>query len=402
MRSRIEPARGHVPIARVHTAIAAVVLIAVPVGAQLALAEAQGARAHRKASGCRLAKTPPSSVQMGKAVTLKGKLKPRTARAVKAQVLVGRRWRVLSRGRSAARTGAFRLKVRTTTGGPLTLRAYAPRTRRLARAACRPVMVTVMAPDGSGGPVPLVPNPMPEPEPAPAPPSPPPVAGPEPGNSFRAVYAVASDQAPAAGKVPAIVNDIKVVNGWYATQTNNSVQPRWIRDRNGDGTPGDPTVVTVTLPHPASAYTGSGGLDVLVDDLAATAPPAAASEKTVVWIEAGNYACGQTGRSVSVMWEPACNIHPSTSDTWPYGATYLLGHEMTHNFGAVPSCAPHYDGSAHVNDDPRDVLYQGPMPRAWTDQKLDPGHDDYYATGRPECPGIEGSPFWTATADIGS
>jgi hypothetical protein len=401
VRSRIEPARGRAATARVHAAIVAVVLIAVPAGAQSALGEAQGARVHRKASSCRLA-TVPSLIQMGKAVTLKGKLKPRTARAVKAQVLVGRRWRVASGGRSAARTGAFRLKVRPTIGGRVSLRAYAPRTRRLAPAACRAVKVTVMAPDGSGGPAPLVPNPNPEPEPAPAAPSPPAVAGPEPGNSFRAVYAVASDQAAAAGKVPAIVNDIKVVNAWFATQTNNSVQPRWIRDKNGDGTPGDPTVVTVTLPHPASAYTGSGGLDVLADDLAATAPPAAASEKTVAWIDAGDYACGQTGRGVSVMWEPACNIHPSTSDTWPFGATYLLAHEMTHNFGAVPSCAPHYDGTAHVNDNPRDVLYQGPMARVWTDQKLDPGHDDYYDTGRPDCPGIDASPFWTGTADVGS
>jgi hypothetical protein len=228
------------------------------------------------------------------------------------------------------------------------------------------------------------------------------VSGPEPGNSFRAVYAVASDQAAAAGKIPAIVNDIKVVNAWYATQTDNSVQPRWIREKNGDGTVGDPTVITVMLPRPASAYNGAGGIDVLANDLAATAPPAAASEKTAVWIEAGDYACGQTGGGVSVMWEATCGIHPSTSDTWPYGATYLLAHELTHNFGAVPTCAPHHDGSAHVNDDPHDLLYQGPQPRVWTDQKLDPGHDDYYDTGRADCPGIAASPYWTMTADIGS
>ncbi len=287
-----------------------------------------------------------------------------------------------------------------TVGGPVKVRAHAPRTRRLAAATCKAAKVTVQAPDGSGG---AAAGSMPEPEPAPPAPAPAPqVSGPQPGNSFRAVYAVASDQAAAAGKIPAIVNDIKEVNAWYATQTGNSVQPRWMRAQNGDGTVGDPSVTTVALPRPASAYNGAGGLRVLADDIAAAAPPAAASQKTAVWIDAGDFACGQTGGGVSVMWEATCNIHPSINDRWPYGGTYLLGHELTHNFGAVATCAPHFDGSAHVNDDPRDVLYQGPQARVWLDQRLDPGHDDYYATMRPDCPGIAASPYWTMTADIGS
>jgi hypothetical protein len=75
---------------------------------------------------------------------------------------------------------------------------------------------------------------------------------------------------------------------------------------------------------------------------------------------------------------------------------------MTHNFGAVPTCAPHQGGGAHVTDDPRDILYQGPQPRDWNNQMLDPGHDDYYATGRGDCPGIASSAFWTMTSDPGS
>jgi hypothetical protein len=55
-----------------------------------------------------------------------------------------------------------------------------------------------------------------------------------------------------------------------------------------------------------------------------------------------------------------------------------------------------------VNDDPHDILYQGAQPRVWNDQRLDPGHDDYYDTGRADCAGIEGSPYWTMSADIGS
>jgi hypothetical protein len=364
-----------------------------------ALAGAESAGARRAASTCAAGKVP-GKVQMGQVVTLSGTVKPKRRRAVKAQVLSKGHWRAVKTGRSARRTGAFRLKLRLTVGGPVKLRAYAPRTRRLAAAACRPAKITVQAPDGSGSSMPTT---MPQPDPSSGAPAPAPMtSGPQPGNSFRAVYALASGQTAVAGQVPAIVNDIKVVNGWYATQTDNSVQPRWVRRKNPDGSLGDPTVTTVRLPHPASAYTGADGIKALVDDLKATAPPASDSEKTVVWIEAGDYACGQTGFGVSVVWESTCDIHPATSDTWPFGGSYLVAHEMTHNFGAVPSCAPHYDGSAHVNDDPRDVLYQGAMARAWNDQQLDPGHDDYYDAGRADCAGIEGSPYWTMTADIGT
>jgi hypothetical protein len=382
-------------------ATAAAVLVVSLAAAQPALpAAGHGARVHRKASTCKLVSAPPKVVDMGKAFALTGKLKPKAARAVKAQLRVGKRWRVVSSKRSAKRTGAFRLKVQSAgAAGPMTLRAYAPRTSRFAAAACRSVKVTVMAPDGSMGPAS---NPMPQPMSGPTAPDPPPSKGPGPANSFRAVYALASGQVATAGEIPAIVNDINVVNGWYATQTNNSVQPRWVRDKKPDGSLGDPTVITVTLSHPASAYTGADGINTLVDDVNAAAPPASPSEKTVVWIDAGDYACGQTGRGVSVVWEPACGIYPATSDAWPFGGSYLVAHEMTHNFGAVPSCAPHYDGTDHANDDTRDVLYQGPLARDWSDQELDPGHDDYYDTGRSDCVGIEASPFWTATADIGS
>lgn len=337
---------------------------------------------------------------MGKVVTLGGTVKPKRARTVRAQVLTNGRWHAVARGRSARRTGAFRLKLRLTTGGPVKVRAYAPRTPRLGAAACRAVKITVKAPDGSTSTQPMT---TPTPDPGSSAPAPDPTTtGPAPGNSFRAVYAVPSDQMPVAGEVPGIVNDIKAVNGWYATQTDNAVQPRWIRGKNPDGSPGDPTVTTVMLPRPASAYTGATAINTLADDVKAAAPPAASSEKTAVWVNAGDYACGQTGSGVSVMWEATCSIYPSTSDAWPFGATYLLGHELTHNFGAVPDCAPHSDGTGHSNDDPHDVLYQGPLAREWNDQRLDPGHDDYYDTGRADCKGIEGSPFWTMTAGIGS
>jgi len=96
----------------------------------------------------------------------------------------------------------------------------------------------------------------------------------------------------------------------------------------------------------------------------------------------------------SVLFESTCAIYPATGTTYPGYASYVISHETTHAFGAVPGCAPHYDGTGHVNDNPSDVLYQGSQPRIWSSITLDPGHDDYYDTTNPSCPGIEYSPLW--------
>src|SRR4051794_36741587 len=137
MASAIHPARG---------AMVAVALIPALLVAQLG--DAQGARTHRRASTCKAGKAP-ALVQMGQALTLKGTIKPKKARAVKAQLFSNKRWRTVARGRSAKRTGAFRLKLNLTAGGVSRVRAYAPRTRRLAAAACKAEKITVHAPDGS-------------------------------------------------------------------------------------------------------------------------------------------------------------------------------------------------------------------------------------------------------------
>ena len=77
------------------------------------------------------------------------------------------------------------------------------------------------------------------------------------------------------------------------------------------------------------------------------------------------------------------HLPPARTPTpWPYGATYLTAHEMTHAFGAVPACAPHYD-LVPATSTTNDVLYAGPGDRDWNNIQLDPGHDDYYGHGRP-------------------
>jgi hypothetical protein len=90
------------------------------------------------------------------------------------------------------------------------------------------------------------------------------------------------------------------------------------------------------------------------------------------------------------------------------GSEATAQHELLHALGAVPACAPHADGTAHVGDgshdqmhgadpvgaptpDPADTSYDGPA-------ELDPGRDDYYGHGRPDCLDVARSVFLTPLA----
>src|SRR5678815_3372813 len=104
----------------------------------------------------------------------------------------------------------------------------------------------------------------------------------------------------------------------------------------------------------------------------------------------------QGAATTVALWMPACDIYPSaTTPSFPYNATYLAAHEMTHAFGAVPDCAPHADGTGHANDDNRDVVYGGNSQRDWDHITLDPGRDACCGHGRDDCMDIARSPFWT-------
>jgi len=37
-------------------------------------------------------------------------------------------------------------------------------------------------------------------------------------------------------------------------------------------------------------------------------------------------------------------------------------HEILHTLGVVATCAPNHTLSGHVSDDPRDLMYAGPLP----------------------------------------
>ncbi len=313
------------------------------------------------------ASTSAGSVAAGGTVVLSGTVTPGAFRAVQAQVRVGSAWSTAA-STTADVSGRFRFTLTAPSTGPFVLRVNVPRTPLFVGVRCGPYSVSVTSGAVSS-----------------------------PATSFRAVYALASDQTASPTAVAAITNEINQVNAWFATQTQGNVQPRWIRSAGGA-----PTVTTVKLAHTAAQLAAAGTFDRITGDLVAAAPLASPTEKTVVWIDIGAYACGETSGNTTILYEAACGIYPATNTVFPAGGTYLLAHELTHNFGAVPDCAPHADGTGHVNDNNSDILYQGPSGRNWAALTLDPGHDDYYLTGKPACPGIESSPFWTKNSSPGS
>ena len=219
---------------------------------------------------------------------------------------------------------------------------------------------------------------FPAPTPTPVP-TPPPVE-----NAFRAVYALAADQTETPGYVAGITATIEAVNGWFATQTGGRI-PRWLEG-----------VKVVKLARPASDYESAGGLTRMHADLEAVYPLPTASQKSVVWTQTNHPdgACASARAGVAWMTEKTCNIVPVAPTTWPFNASYVTAHELVHLFGAVPDCAPNSDGSGHVTDDARDILFAGA--RDFNNLVLDAGRDDYFGTNGSTCLDIATSPLWTS------
>jgi hypothetical protein len=210
----------------------------------------------------------------------------------------------------------------------------------------------------------------------------------------RAVHAVPAGSAAIAGIVPAIQHEVGLVDGWFRGQTGGRGL-NWAKDAGGAV---DVQVVSIDRSR-AQLEAAPDPLSELIDSLkrAGVSDP---SGIFAVYIEAGDpaaSACGITSQGYSVLWMTACDIHPDVATpSWPYGATYLVAHEVTHALGAVPACAPHEGNGGHVIDDNRDLLYAGPAGRDWDHLTLDPGHDDYYHHDNAGCPDIEDAPFWVS------
>jgi hypothetical protein len=216
---------------------------------------------------------------------------------------------------------------------------------------------------------------------------PPVSAGPE----FQVLVVVGSDGVVDPSTGAAINHELTLIDQWFAGQTGGR-RPRFQRDGAGN--------VAVTLVRlvetTASLSSSPTPFAQLQQDLRGVGLPSPGNALAVYAAFSSPDACGEgiTGIAVDWMLTPNCPGAPSTSTpAFPWGATFVMTHELVHAFGAVPSCAPHWDGTGHVNDSPADIVWGGTS-FDLAHLTLDVGHDDYYRTGRPGCPDIATSPYW--------
>jgi hypothetical protein len=185
-----------------------------------------------------------------------------------------------------------------------------------------------------------------------------------PGPEFQVLVVVGSDGVVDPSMGAAINHELALVDQWFAGQTGGRRPP----------TP----------------------FAQLQQDLRGVGLPSAGNALAVYAAFSNPDACGDGITGIAVDWTltPNCPGAPSTSTpAFPWGATFVMTHELVHAFGAVPSCAPHWDGTGHVNDSPADIVWGGTS-FDLAHLTLDVGHDDYYRTGRPGCPDIADSPYW--------
>lgn len=217
---------------------------------------------------------------------------------------------------------------------------------------------------------------------------------------LQIVYVHPSDTEPVRNRAASMAHEARAVDDWFAGQLGGS-SPRFATDASGN-----PSVVVVRAALDSQALDREDDVgEVITASLRATGTIAQGSVP-IVFLEgrqsgANAGACGWTTGGVDrhiTIPMANCSIYPSTDSTFPYGGTYVLAHEITHALGAVGATAPHHDGTGHVNDDPRDILFNGTAARDLGHLMIDPGHDDYYLTGRADLAEIQGSPLLEGVA----
>lgn len=216
-------------------------------------------------------------------------------------------------------------------------------------------------------------------------------------DSFVLVYALPSDGAVVPGRVSGIRSTAKVVDEWFADQMDG-LSPRFVTEADGSA-----SVLTLRTRLTAQGLEGADHLTMDAEVARwfrlgllkpGTSPVIYLEGKT--WWKACGWSSYSDGLPNIVMPMPNCDLYPGSALELGFawvGSSFLLAHEITHALGAAHEPAPHADGTGHVTDDPRDIIYSGPEARDWQNLMLDPGNDDYYKTGRKDIFNIESSPF---------
>jgi hypothetical protein len=89
-----------------------------------------------------------------------------------------------------------------------------------------------------------------------------------------------------------------------------------------------------------------------------------------------------------------CDANKFTTDVNKPGyREFSMLHEAVHTIGFVATCAPNHVLDGHVSDDPRDLMYAGPL--TWRPSILDINRNDYYGHYNAGCPDLAKSSYVT-------
>jgi hypothetical protein len=210
------------------------------------------------------------------------------------------------------------------------------------------------------------------------------------GRQTHVIYAFPSDGADRFAQLASgISSDIAALDDWWRRQ-DPARTPRF----DLYAFPGCPTtygrldISRVQLPGPAAAFGGAGQIGTIARALFDLGFDDPFKKYIVLYdgaVEAGDI-CGTsfvapTEMSYSVVYLQA-GICPNDLGTGAFTASVIV-HEFIHNLGAVPFAAPHIcpDGTAHVCDNPDDLLYPESHGQGIDQLAMDIGRDDYYGHG---------------------
>jgi hypothetical protein len=228
------------------------------------------------------------------------------------------------------------------------------------------------------------------------------------GPQIHAIYVVPSDGTDRGLDTDGTIErTVRSWNDWLASQSAGKGGFRL--DTYGNGTL-DVTFFRDPRTNADMASNGAFVRDRLQDDLHAAGFNDANKIYAVYYDGTSTYSCGGGAYpptlpgNVAAMYlhglpngPVPCDSNAFVPNGQPGYLEFAMIHEIMHTLGYVPACAPHQFNGGHVTDPPNDLMYQGTQPWAFP-AVLDAGHDDYFMTGRTDCPDLANSPYLTGNA----
>jgi len=225
------------------------------------------------------------------------------------------------------------------------------------------------------------------------------------GNQVHVIYVLPSDGVDQNFDIDGTLSgSMQLAQNWFAGQTNG-------RHVRFDTYRGALDITFVRLTRSDAQFLGFGMAirEALAADLAAAG---FTNQQKIYAVFYGGGSprsgvqipCGQGAYPVAAIYL-ACLLDRSDIQVLipVHGLSKILGlgmiHEVFHNLGAVPSCAPHYTAS-HSGDDPRDIMVASLSGQLGTYRTenflplLDAGRDDYYEHTNRGCLDIARSAFF--------